>query len=455
MVDTIGRCAAGAMTRVAACVTFTLGALAGGVVTFATLALAGRAIHGRGDWIAGAIAAGAALAEARRLRIVPQIRRQVPESWRRVLPLPVAVGGYGVLLGLGFTTFVLTFGVWALAAVSFALGNLGLGAITGVAFGAGRAFPVAVLAPLAERPVGLHAVELMAEGGTLRLTRLANAAALAALAAAVLADAASAAGLVARGAADPSAAGSLVAWDAGKRSVLRFAKGELMRIDATDPALGGRYVAWIDGTTIQVVNVATLQPAFTFHVAGVSEIAVSDRWLVYRAHRSGGGDRIGAVSLTAPGVQRFVAGGVYLSRPAVSGDVVVYSAASTRATAIYASDLASKTTRRVRFSDSVQLSNPSLRGNRLLYVRASNLDQRLVLGVLTRGRDRTVLRVGAPATRDSGYDRGYSHRTRTPPRRRPAPFLLWTTALGAGHAYVTLLPRSGRIAAARILDVSI
>ena len=57
------------------------------------------------------------------MRIVPQVRRQVPESWRRVLPVPLAAGLYGVLLGLGFTTFILTFAVWALAAVSVALGD--------------------------------------------------------------------------------------------------------------------------------------------------------------------------------------------------------------------------------------------------------------------------------------------------------------------------------------------
>ena len=57
------------------------------------------------------------------MRIVPQVRRQVPEPWRRVLPLPLAAGLYGVLLGLGFTTFVLSFAVWALAGISFALGE--------------------------------------------------------------------------------------------------------------------------------------------------------------------------------------------------------------------------------------------------------------------------------------------------------------------------------------------
>jgi hypothetical protein len=139
-------------TSLAACTTFALGALAGGVLTFAGLALAGSALGGGGQTalgVAAVIAVAAAVAEARGLRIAPQIRRQVPEAWRRVLPVPLAAGGYGVLLGLGFTTFVLSFAVWALAAVSIALGDPALGAAIGLAFGAGRALPVALLAPFA------------------------------------------------------------------------------------------------------------------------------------------------------------------------------------------------------------------------------------------------------------------------------------------------------------------
>ena len=143
-------------TTLVACVTFTLGALAGGVLTFGGLAMLGEALGAGGTGaavVAAAIAVAAAVGEARGLRIVPQVRRQVPESWRRVLPVPLAAGLYGVLLGLGFTTFILTFAVWALAAVSVALGDPALGAVLGLAFGAGRALPVIALAPVAdERP---------------------------------------------------------------------------------------------------------------------------------------------------------------------------------------------------------------------------------------------------------------------------------------------------------------
>jgi hypothetical protein len=131
----------------AASATFAVGALAGGAATF------------------GGFAAAAAAAEARGLRIVPQVRRQVPEAWRRTLPITVAAAGYGVLLGLGFTTFVLSYAVWALAAVCVALGDPPLGLALGIAFGVGRALPVVLLAPagaqaataaMGERPASLR-----------------------------------------------------------------------------------------------------------------------------------------------------------------------------------------------------------------------------------------------------------------------------------------------------------
>src|SRR5215210_4064632 len=61
-------------TSLASCATFALGALAGA---------------------AAVVAVAAAVAEARGLRVVPEVRRQVPESWRRVLPVPLAAAGYG------------------------------------------------------------------------------------------------------------------------------------------------------------------------------------------------------------------------------------------------------------------------------------------------------------------------------------------------------------------------
>ncbi len=178
-------------TTLAACLTFSAGALAGGAATFGGLALLGQALGAGGAaalGVAAAIALAAAIGEARGARILPQVRRQVPESWRRRMPLPLAAGLYGVLLGLGFTTFILTFAVWALAGVSVAVGDPGLGLAIGLAFGAGRLLPVVVLAPAAATEAGTAFHAAMAERPQiLRSLRAVDALALAACCVALVA----------------------------------------------------------------------------------------------------------------------------------------------------------------------------------------------------------------------------------------------------------------------------
>ena len=84
MIETIGPVGhtGGRSTTLAACLTFTLGALVGGVVTFGALSVLGGAVHGAGDRLAYALAAAlavaAALAELRGTAIMPQVRRQLP-----------------------------------------------------------------------------------------------------------------------------------------------------------------------------------------------------------------------------------------------------------------------------------------------------------------------------------------------------------------------------------------
>ena len=230
-------------TTLVACVTFAAGALAGGVATFGGLALLGQAIGAGGAAaiaVAAAIALAAAAGEARGVRIVPQVRRQVPESWRRALPLPLAAGLYGILLGLGFTTFILSFAVWALAGVSVALGDPALGLLVGLGFGIGRTLPVVILAPLAgtERGAGAHAA--MAERpAILRALRVADAAALAACAAALWAAPAQAAAVFAVPATDPSADGAVVAFQEPGAGGVIARPGARQATPGPHPAVGG------------------------------------------------------------------------------------------------------------------------------------------------------------------------------------------------------------------------
>ena len=84
----------GRKVTIAACLAFLPGAVAGAVLTFGSLAALGGLAHGAGGraayLAAAAIAVVAAVLELRGTHIVPQIRRQLPEHWRRVMPMPVA-----------------------------------------------------------------------------------------------------------------------------------------------------------------------------------------------------------------------------------------------------------------------------------------------------------------------------------------------------------------------------
>ena len=244
--------------------TFTLGALAGGAATFGGLALLGAALGSGGAAalaVAAVVAVAAAAAEARGLRIAPQIRRQVPEAWRRERPVALAAAGYGVLLGLGFTTFVLTFAVWALAGVSIALGDPALGLAAGLAFGLGRALPVVALAPRAQRrPPSCASARDPARpaprrrcrarrrrprpGDRARVRRPARAAQ------------ATPAILFAGEAYDPATASGVVAWQRPNGVALVRRDGADAALPGRSPALGGGTLAWLEGEQAVIADAA-------------------------------------------------------------------------------------------------------------------------------------------------------------------------------------------------------
>jgi hypothetical protein len=445
MIETIGR----PRRRVlASCATFALGALAGGVATFAAIAAVGAAVRalagGGAVLVAAGIAAAAAIAELRGAAIAPQIRRQVPEAWRRTLPLPLAGALYGVLLGLGFTTFVLTFAVWALAGVTFAVGDPLVGVAVGVAFGAGRALPIVTIAPLVHRRLGVRLLAMLAERpAVLRAVRVADAAALVVAAVALVASSADAATKIGVGT-DPSSAGDAVVWTTAAGGV-EVHEGQAGTTSVPAHAvLGGSYIAWRDGDTVQVANATDLTPVVSVTVPGVDALAVSDQWLVTRAPTATG-DAIVARPIDAPTEVHPVAASqrpTQLGRPSLDGDVVVFHVATRHGSRIVEYDLAASVTHVLRRSLSALLTNPSLLGDRLLYVRQEDLAQLLELGPASTatGRDRVLYRLSAPAQHDAGHEPGYSTVTGTP-HPRTAQWTFWTTALSATHAYVTLLPR--------------
>ncbi len=125
---------------------FLLGGAAGGIAVGAAMGATGgaalRGVHlGTGTRLA--ILAGAALlAAAFDLRIVPlrlpTVRRQVDERWLQRYRGWVYGLGFGVQLGLGVVTIVVTGAVYAALVAAFLSGSVATGALIGGLFGAAR-----------------------------------------------------------------------------------------------------------------------------------------------------------------------------------------------------------------------------------------------------------------------------------------------------------------------------
>ena len=444
----------------ASCIAFAVGACAGGAATFTALAALGAAARTslalHATVVAPVLAVAAALAEVRAAAIVPQIRRQVPEHWRRVPPLPAAVALYGVLLGAGFTTFVLTFAVWALAALAFLLATPQLGLELGIAFGVGRALPVALIAPIAQRPLGRRIVDAMAQRPrTLSTLRRLEAVGLVGVAVATLTVTPVRAATKLGAGTDPSAAPGVVVWTSPAGGVARHDDGTTVTVPPHS-TVGGTMIAWRDGESVHVARLADMTEVLVVAVPGVDAIAVSDSWLVTRS-RTAGVDTVAARTLSTPDAVRTVASArqpAQLGRPALEGSTLVYHVASTAGSRIVAVDLDTSTSRVIRRSASQLLTNPSILGINLVYDRQTNAGQLVEVGPTgTASRDRVVYRIGAPAVHDVGHERGYSRRTRTP-HPRAAQWALWTTALSTTRVYVTLLPRTGSAQRAQLVSVS-
>ena len=393
VIDSIGPTGhtGGRRTTTAACVAFLPGAIAGGLLTFGSLAALGDLLHGAGGrasyLVAAAIALLAAALEARGTRIVPQIRRQLPEHWRRVLPMPVAAALYGVLLGIGFTTFVLSFGVWALAGVSLAVGDPALGLLLGACFGLGRAIPIVALAPHAGRPAGIRATELMCERPGVYLgLRRGDAAALAAAALAliIVPGSAGAAGTSVAHATDPSATADALLFQRLRGSAVISRGGPEVPLPGTHPAIGGRYVATVQGNAIQVFDRSTLAPIAQIPAPGADAIAISDLWLAYRSS-AGGGDAthvryIANPAAPAPPLQVASQGGAgQLSRPAVDGNLLLYGIATPRGSRVVQRVMGTRKHRALVRSRRLLLFDPAVKGRSFAYVRADARRSRLMV----------------------------------------------------------------------------
>lgn len=472
MIDTIGSALGDTRRapRLIAVSTFCLGAVLGGVITFGALALLGSLFGDRSGavraGIGGAVALAAAVADWRGLRIAPQIRRQVPERWRWIMPLPLACALYGVLLGLGFTTFVLAFAVWALAALSVAAGSIAVGISVGVAFGIGRAIPIVWLAPGVGSERGARRLEQIALEPRLLLgTRRLGAIGLALCAAAFAATPAfghetrPSLTTVATAATDPTSNGSDLAWQTvGGGGMIEIQGTAARALPGELPALGGSNVAWVSGATIVVADAASLAPEVTLPIppaTTVSTLAVSDSWLVANLLPSAGGDQLVAYSLADPtAAPKTIATAAFagaIGRPALTTSDVVFALGGSRGSAIDEIDLNTATKTVLRsVKANYSLENPVLTGdNDLLYEQIGRCAQSVYIGS-TSGKRPTARLLSLPSTviRDPGYQPGYVRdydQASHCPNRGTGPGAkrtLGTTAVGTSTLYVTEYPRA-------------
>ena len=137
---------------------FTLGAAAGGAALGALLGGLGSLFAPRTDLALLLIGALALIAGGLDLIGVraPGPSRQVNERWIGTLRGSVYGFGFGVQLGSGIATFIVTWGVWVVLAAELLAGSIVAGAVIGGVFGMTRA-----VAPLAagwiDRPSRLTA----------------------------------------------------------------------------------------------------------------------------------------------------------------------------------------------------------------------------------------------------------------------------------------------------------
>lgn len=383
-----------------------------------------------------ALAAAAALALVGALRELgvlglplPQLARQVPERWRRELPLPLWSAGYGAALGLGLLTHQAVATFWVAAAGALALGDPAAAAACLGCFGLGRALMV-ILPARAGRDPGDAVLRLAARRAALGPANAGVLALLAALLVAAAPAAGAPAGAAAAGAYgvyDPAASGRVVAHAVavpGAPPAVWVLPPGLpgVRFDgARSPALDGDLVAYADDGGIRVVDWRTGREQARIPGA-VSKPALEWPYIAYVRTQPGGlrlellNARTGASSVVDSGHGR-----VDVGRPALWGGLIAWHRAAGRRSVILLRPILGRGRRVIARSVTGLQINPSLAQGQVLWVEQTGLSSYLRLRGIGGGRVRTLLT-----------------------QRGPGRFL-WTTALADRTAYATRWdPSTGR-----------
>lgn len=389
---------------------FALGAVAGGLAIFVGLSAIGAIAFGATSWALAGLLAAAGIADAMGLPVVPRIARQVPEGWRRRRRLPVVGFFYGGLLGLGLTTFVMSYGLWAALIAVLLLGDPLVGLVAGAAFGIGRALPVVVLAGWWEKPWADRALETMlASPITLRVTRLAGAA-VALGAAAVVAPIGSASAASIPQAYAPVVGESGVVFSRPGGSILVAPGVPAESLPGNGASIGGGRLAWIRDEVVTVVDAQSRIVLSELPVPGVDAVAVYGDWLAMRRTE----DRRSVLEVrnlaSVDDVRRILAGQAgTLSRPSLRGDTLVAARSSRKASAVFAVALPDGSPRQIRRPrPGVELRGASigLDGN-ITWVEANSCAQRVLTGSFGGGGRTQVASWKSTAVRDGGFEVGF------------------------------------------------
>jgi hypothetical protein len=418
MVETITPAGCGSRHRHrAALALFALGAGLAAAGLGALLGLAGSALDPA--WTLPALAVLALAVAAREAGLVrlpiPELRRQVPERWRREWPLPAWSLGYGAGLGVGALTHQPVGTFWVAAAGALALGEPPISAVCLLPFGLGRALMVALPARRGRDPAA--AVGRLA--ARRRVLGPANAAALMALAALAGGAPALAQSGGSSGHYDPAVWGNVVASseaEAGASAVVLRAPGrpEVRIPGAGSPSVDADLLAYADTAGVRVVRWTTGEELA--RLPGRVGRPALDWPRVAVVRESRGGSRLELVNLVT-GARRTVARarpGEDLGRPALRGGLLAWHHSSGRRSVVLLRPArrAGSTTVVASSATAVHV-NPSLAAGHIAWVESrgdvSYLRLRRVHGV----RVRTLATLG-------GRDR-----------------ILWTTALSPSRVYVT------------------
>ncbi len=346
---------------------------------------------------------------------LPQLRRQVPERWRREWPLAGWTLGYGAGLGVGVLTHQVVWTFWVMAAGALALGDPLVSAACLAPFGIGRALMVVVPTPGGHEAAA--AVGRMVERR--RWLRPLNVAGLL-VAAGLIAVSPAVAQSATRGEYDPAASGRVLAVsvsdDAGAAVIVRPPSLPEVRFDGgRSPALDGDLLAYADDAGLRVVRWRTGEEVARLE-GTLTKPALDYPLVAYVRQVAGGGQRLETRNVVSGRIRTVaqVGRGSDLGRPALRAGRIAWHVAAGRRSQIRLGPADGSRPAVVVASSVTGLQvNPSLGSGRIAWVEQAASISALRLRPIRGGAVRTLTTLRGPNR------------------------ILWSTALGRDTAYAT------------------